>query len=50
MLRILDGRYVVVQLRRLQKEHNPRLRSEEQAKTKENKFPRMRHIPCKKFT
>jgi len=48
--RILDGRRVVGQSGRFQKEHGPRSRSEEQAKTRENKFLCVRHVPCKEST
>jgi hypothetical protein len=50
MPRILDGRRVVGQSGRFQKEHGPRSRWEEQAKTRENKFPRVRPIPYKEST
>jgi hypothetical protein len=50
MSKIVDGHRVMGQSERLQKEHGPRLRLEEQAKTREDKFPRVRHIPCKEFT
>jgi hypothetical protein len=36
--------------RRLQEEHSLRSRLEEQAKTREDKFPHVRHVPCKEFT
>jgi len=42
--------YVMGQLGRFQKEHGPRSRSEEQAKTRENKFPHICHVPYKEST
>jgi hypothetical protein len=50
MPKILDGPRIMGQSGRFQKEHGPWLRSEEQVKTKENKFPHVSHIPCKEFT
>jgi hypothetical protein len=50
VLKILDGRRVMVQPRRFQKEHSPRSKLEKQAKTMQNKLPYMRYVPCKEFT
>jgi hypothetical protein len=50
MPRILDNCHVVGQSGRFQKEHGLRLRSKKHAKTRENKFPCVRHVPCKEST